>query len=644
MNLCLCFSGKYGFGRLCICSLVASLQVLMKSKLLSKVLLGLTLAFLVFNACKKEADPSPANKGNTPQNSYTPPAITFSATVQGFVVGEDGIGISGAEVKTGSKTATTDKSGYFKIDAAPFTGDFCYIKATKKGYFIGSTTIHSKATSEVTAELVMVAQNNTYSFAAAQGHTITLAGNAKVELPANSYITAAGTPYTGEVKVAALHLNPSASNFSRTIPGGDLRAYTADGQNMQLLSFGMLNVEMTDAAGNPLQLAKGSKATLTLPVPADMQAKATATMPLWYFDEDKGIWIEEGSATLQGNAYVGTVSHFTFWNVDKPFAPAIVSGKVEDSNGDPVDWAKVKIGQVVVFTNDKGEFQYLSTGNETIIVDVIDWETGLPFGINQTVNVPSAGKTINIGNLILPAQAKIKIKATVKDCNGNLLNGFADIKKGSFTGRTFVKNGSFKYYMSPTGGNADITIFNTGATEYYTTNVALPTNASNPVINLGPLVVCSKIDNTNYFKFTYTLPGQQPVTIVRNFPVLAECSYSTSNGSTDLMVADAVLESQRTYTFWTGFRGKTTGDFFMTHNQSGTPGGVLGYIQYDDTLQVISDSTILKITSYGAIGGYITGTFSGYARVLNRFNDDYFTHPKAIITNGEFKLKRLPDR
>jgi hypothetical protein len=49
-----------------------------------------------------------------------------------------------------------------------------------------------------------------------------------------------------------------------------------------------------------------------------MLTNAPATIPLWYFNDTLGIWKEEGTATKQGNNYVGSVSHFSFWNCDVP--------------------------------------------------------------------------------------------------------------------------------------------------------------------------------------------------------------------------------------------------------------------------------------------------------------------------------------
>ena len=52
-------------------------------------------------------------------------------------------------------------------------------------------------------------------------------------------------------------------------------------------------------------------------------------MPLWYFDEQKGMWVEEGVATKQGNQYVGTVNHFTDWNCDIPSEwNTVITGRI----------------------------------------------------------------------------------------------------------------------------------------------------------------------------------------------------------------------------------------------------------------------------------------------------------------------------
>ena len=80
-------------------------------------------------------------------------------------------------------------------------------------------------------------------------------------------------------------------------------------------------------------------------IPADQLSSAPAQIPLWYFDEEKGVWQEEGFAKREGNKYVGTVTHFTDWNCDDPTEGATIIGRVIDCNGNPA-YGVVEFGQV----------------------------------------------------------------------------------------------------------------------------------------------------------------------------------------------------------------------------------------------------------------------------------------------------------
>ena len=99
---------------------------------------------------------------------------------------------------------------------------------------------------------------------------------------------------------------------------GMLYAENENGAERMLQTLGMLAVELRGSGGEDLNLAEGSTSEIKVPVDASLMSIAPNTIPLWYFDEVNGYWKEEGQATLQGNMYVGTVSHFSFWNCDIP--------------------------------------------------------------------------------------------------------------------------------------------------------------------------------------------------------------------------------------------------------------------------------------------------------------------------------------
>lgn len=57
-------------------------------------------------------------------------------------------------------------------------------------------------------------------------------------------------------------------------------ANTLSGNSVNLISYGMLGVEIEDNIGNPLQLAAGKKATIQLPIDPGQLTGSSDTVPL----------------------------------------------------------------------------------------------------------------------------------------------------------------------------------------------------------------------------------------------------------------------------------------------------------------------------------------------------------------------------
>ncbi len=152
-------------------------------------------------------------------------------------------------------------------------------------------------------------------------------------------------------------------------------------------------VELFSADKAELNLASGSTARLTLDIAPSQQATAPATVPLWYFDEDDGVWYEEGEGSRQANQYVADVAHFTPWNWDIPTGTMCrIEGYVVDGNGDPIQGAFVVAqGEDAAvrdetYTNSAGLFSVRARTNSSTNV----WATrsGVSSGI-RTVLVGS---------------------------------------------------------------------------------------------------------------------------------------------------------------------------------------------------------------------------------------------------------------
>lgn len=272
----------------------------------------------------------------------------------------DSAPVAGATVSIGSASTQTAADGSFTLADVPVS-DRAMVRVHATGYVdaLVPTPVAKDATRRTVARLV--AEKAAVSFNADQAGVVTAAGSsARVDLPAGSLVNAAtGAAASGVVSASVTPIDPGAD--PQTMPGD----YTvADGSRIQ--SFGAIKVKLQDAAGNTLQLKSGSQATIRIPL-ASRTADAPSTIPLYYFDEAAGRWVQDGSATLKGTApnqyYEGLVSHFTYWNADQPQETIYVNGCVATPAGQRVSGAQVHSegldysGAAVTTTDDQGRFK-----------------------------------------------------------------------------------------------------------------------------------------------------------------------------------------------------------------------------------------------------------------------------------------------
>ena len=204
-------------------------------------------------------------------------------------------------------------------------------------------------------------------------------------------------------------------------PGNFEGVQAAGGATVPFQSFGFIDVNITDASGNKLQLATGQTATITIPIPSGLQAGAPATIPLWYYT----IWRPANGknkalppyqeAVLY---YTGTVSHFTPWNADLPISLlSTVTGTVVDGSGNPILGARVEVRPTG--TNPGWSGNERSTGADgKFSIRVMAGQAceiwASKNGIESThINFTSAASTgtYNVGNIVL-ADPLIKITLT----------------------------------------------------------------------------------------------------------------------------------------------------------------------------------------------------------------------------------------
>jgi len=309
-------------------------------KILSAFFISFLFTTSLFIGCEK------ADDGKFIYGPYPDLSTQVKSSVNGFVTDENDQVVTLATVQVGAATFTTDKYGYFVATNVDVVKEAAVVTVSKTGYFKGIKTYMAEEGKSAFFRIKLIRKVNAGTVNAAAGGSVTLANGLSIILPANAVVNAStNAAYTGTVNVAAYWLNPTAADLSGIMPG-DLRGINSNGKMQLLTTYGMAAVELTGSGGELLQMATGKKALLGFPIPSALLSSAPVTIPLWYFDEAKGLWKEEGTATKTGDNYVGEVSHFSTWNVDIPEDFVQFSCTLVDQNSQPIPYAFVKISRV----------------------------------------------------------------------------------------------------------------------------------------------------------------------------------------------------------------------------------------------------------------------------------------------------------
>ncbi len=465
-----------------------------------KKILQLLLVALVtmISSCKK-------NEVTTNPDPIVPFDNSKSITtiVAGKVTAQDGTALNNVEITVGTTTTITDADGNFMIPKATLSEKNGFIKATKAGYFAGSRTITAKEKVVNNVVIQLIKKTTSGDFTNASGGTITIATGGSIVFPANAVVTKSGAAYSGTVKVSAYFLDPSSENCFKEMPG-DLRGINTSNNEQVLTSYGMMAVELNGSNGEALQLATGKNATLTFPIVAATQSAAPATIPLWFFDETKGMWVEQGTATKTGNTYVGTVSHFTWWNCDWGGGPLSLTATFVDQNGNALSNYHVYYvtsngwggGGGHGWTASDGSLTGNIPANTPIIIKVIG-SCGTTLTTIYTASVGPFTQSTNLGTITvtLPTnQNSVSIKGTVVDCSGNAVaNGYALIKFNNNYYYTSIVNGSFNktivYCSTTPTGTATVEVFDLATLKKNTTPSTVNITGSG-VFNVGQVAAC----------------------------------------------------------------------------------------------------------------------------------------------------------
>jgi len=261
--------------------------------------------------------------------------------VMGTVKDLAGATLGGVSVTVpGHDPVLSNEQGWFSVSEIEAT-DRLSVSFSKPGYVPTADIIRIRDSQSTYLEAVMAPVGSSTAINGAAGGTAAHLGGS-VTIAPNTLVDGSRNPFAGAATVTITTFDPTDPAQQQAFPG-EFVGIALNGEKIPIVSYGFLDVTVTDGSGNELQLASGSTAAISIPIPASLQAGAPATMPLWHFNTDIGSWEEKGTLTLQGGAYVGTIPHFSVWNSDVGANRSYVEGRVVDSDGNPVEGARVEI-------------------------------------------------------------------------------------------------------------------------------------------------------------------------------------------------------------------------------------------------------------------------------------------------------------
>lgn len=549
---------------------------------------------------------------NAVENNNNNPGGNVNTTVSGVVLNENREPVSGATVKVNGNTATTGSGGEFIFNNISVPAGRVFAVVTANGYFNGAKAEEPVSGGVTTIKIIMLTKTVTHTINSSSGGSADLTNGSKVELQPNSVSVQGGSQYNGQINLSVVYMDPTSVSFSETVSGGDMAAVRTDNSSATLYSYGILKVIMEGSAGESLQLSSGSTSVITTTIPPSMVSDAPSTIPLWFFDEQTGLWREEGTATKQGDKYVGTVSHFTDWNCDYPFRTGSVTGRVVDCNNEPLPGITVKIGQVTTVTDQNGYFLRNVPAETGFNVSI---EASQNFGISAPpVNVDpvSPGATTTIPDFHLSCYPVIK--GIFTDCNGNVLSGNVSIKWDNQIHASVPNNSNgFKMTVAP---NKTATLrFISSSGQVKDTTVQTPSTAT--VLDLGQIRMCGNVQQGEN-SFTINGAGFNNQFVNIN-PSVFIGIYNVPNNETATSSVNTNNEFLVLF-----FPGNTTGTFTQQNAN----------IKYQGIDFFSTDNTTVTVNTYENVGGIISGTFNG----------SFESNQGTATINGSFFVIRQPDQ
>ena len=462
---------------------------------------------LIFSACRKDIDMVTVTEEiPNPEiiEGYQPLIEIINGDLIGQVIDAEGAPIADAVVKMGNNTTTTDIYGHFFFNEIDMNSKGQYLTIEKEGFFLGSRRFFPQEGAKSRVRVEMLNKTFNHSFNTDNPETVSF-DLVSIDFPANGIVNEDGTAYNGNVSVAAKWLNPNSNRVYDQMPG-NLQGVNTTSEEVSLKTLGMIAVELQGENGEKLNIMEGAAASFTYTLPDGLLGDVPTEIPLWSFNEEVGIWVEEGVATMgpDGATYTGEFTHFSFWNWDIPVENAYFSVTFQDQNGNPLYNLMVTIdatyGTGYGYTDEQGYVAGYVPANEVLTLNV--WAA---FGCNNsffTMDIGPFDADTDLGVIVIEDTSvnATSVSGTLVNCDGNSISGVVIITLDGYNWYNYTEaDGNFDFYLNNCSEFGGMSLVGYDFDAGWTSNtLSLTPNTDNEV---GQVVACDNDISNNILTF-----------------------------------------------------------------------------------------------------------------------------------------------
>ena len=343
----------------------------------------------------------------------------LEATSKGYISGrvtsyDSGAGLQNIQVSAGEHTTITDADGRYSLSGTP-PADRLLVNFEGAGFAEHADVIYlDKLPENNIFNVSMLPVDLSVRFDSSLQQTLSDDNSsARVSLPAGGLVKADGSTPDGEVTLNLTVIDPAQD--INLMPGEMIAANAGATTEPALIeSFGAITATFEDGVGNSLNLKEGAVATIRIPL-SDKSGSPPSTIPLYYYNKNTGLWVQEGSAFLVnggGEAYYeGEVTHFSTWNADDLYSQVLINGCVEDVKGNRLPNMNVIAkgnnysGSAKTKTDALGNFSIAAKANSSVMV------FGFELGVQTSaLNIMTNATDEQLGQCLVSSGGGITVK------------------------------------------------------------------------------------------------------------------------------------------------------------------------------------------------------------------------------------------